>query len=119
MFLLGTLTCLGLMGLEIFRPVQTHKKNEATKEQPLKRPPEVPIQRLDDFPQIASPLPPDVVPLPGLQISLPTLAPLQQHAFGGMLVRPLQTLANPSPAAPPITQSIRTQESPVPSGPLR
>jgi len=111
LFLLGTLVCLCLMGLEIFRPADLQKKQDAARGQPLKHPPHVPAQQLDDFPKAASPPPPEILPLPVLQISLPTLAPLQQHALGGVIVRQMQPVAPQTPAAPPITQPLQPQSA--------
>lgn len=113
LFLLGILICLGLMGLEIFRPGDTHPKQDVMKQQSLGPPPEVPAQELDDFTQTTTP---QVHPLPGLQISLPTLAPLQQHALGGVIVRQMQPPASQSPATLPIAQSTHPQEATVSSG---
>lgn len=106
-FLFGSIICLCLMGLEIFRPADVQKMQEPAKEQPLRSPPEDPGPQPDDFQKAAPSLSPEILPLPVLQISLPTLAPLQQHALGGVLVRQNQPMAAQTPAAPPITQSIR------------
>ncbi|GAA5125724.1 hypothetical protein GCM10023212_28030 [Luteolibacter yonseiensis] len=113
LFLTGMVVCISLMGLEIFRPSNAEKQ-DSTKQQPLKGPPKISELQLDDFPPVASQTPSPASPavhlLPPLQVPLPALAPLQQHALRSVLTLQMQP---PSAQPPPITQSLRPQESAV------